>query len=105
MVLLAGGGSLTSDWRQLLCDVLGKTLHIVENPDASARGAALLAGRAAQVFDDSPTSPLVAGVVEPGGAAHEVLAVVFERWKEAATRAPGGAHRSPGSGSRITNMQ
>jgi xylulokinase len=84
-VLLAGGGSLTSDWRQVLCDVLGKTLHIVENPDASARGAALLAGRAAQIIDEGPTSPLVAGVVEPNGASHEGLAVVFEHWKHATT--------------------
>jgi xylulokinase len=83
-ILLAGGGSLSPGWRQLLCDLLGKRLHIVENPDASARGAALLGGRAAQIIDDSPAVPLVAGVVEPDRDAHEVLTVTFERWKEAA---------------------
>ena len=49
-VLLAGGGSLSPGWRQLLCDALGKSLHIVESPDASARGAALLGGRAAGIW-------------------------------------------------------
>jgi len=43
---LAGGGSLHQSWRQLLCDLLGKTLFVVENPNASARGAAMLGGRA-----------------------------------------------------------
>ncbi len=60
-VLLAGGGSLSSGWRQLLCDALGKSLHIVESPDASARGAALLAGRAARVMDETSREPLRRG--------------------------------------------
>jgi xylulokinase len=82
-VLLAGGGSLSPLWRQLLCDVLGKNLHIVENPDASARGAALLGGWAAQIVHESPTLPIVAGVVEPDRATHESLMFAFERWKVA----------------------
>jgi xylulokinase len=84
-VLLAGGGSLSPGWRQLLCDVLGKRLHIVENPDASARGAALLGGRAAAIVHEHLTGPPVAGVVEPSRAAQEALAIAFERWKEAAS--------------------
>jgi xylulokinase len=92
-VLLAGGGSLTSGWRRLLCDVLGKTLRTVENPHASARGAALLAGRAAQIIDESPISPTVAGVVEPDPAAHESLNVVFERWKESTLQDAARLHR------------
>jgi xylulokinase len=44
---LAGGGSIYPWWRQLLADVLERALHCVDCPDASARGAALLAGMAA----------------------------------------------------------
>ncbi len=43
---LAGGGSAQPWWRQLLADVLRRPLHAVETADASARGAALLAGLA-----------------------------------------------------------
>ena len=46
-VYLAGGGSLHQTWRQLLCDLLGKRLLVVENPNASAQGAAILGGDAA----------------------------------------------------------
>ncbi|BAU42090.1 xylulokinase [Leptolyngbya sp. O-77] len=42
---LAGGGSLHPQWRQLLADVLQRPLCSVETRSASARGAALLAGR------------------------------------------------------------
>ncbi len=83
-ILLAGGGSLSSGWRQLLCDTLGKSLHIVENPDASARGAALLAGRAAGIMEESSREPPVVGILEPNGTAHEALTATFERWREAA---------------------
>ncbi len=83
-VLLAGGGSLSSGWRQLLCDALGKSLHIVESPDASARGAALLGGRAAGIMDETSREPPVVGVVEPNSAAHDALTVTFKRWREAA---------------------
>ena len=78
---LAGGGTLHDNWRQLLCDLLGKVLLIVEDPNASARGAALLAGRAVGLApDDGQMTPL-AGRVEPGLCTHEVLMVAFDRWK------------------------
>jgi xylulokinase len=78
---LAGGGTLHEKWRQLLCDSLGKVLLVVEDPNASARGAALLAGRAmGTVPQDGQTIPL-AGRVEPSSGAHEALMVAFERWK------------------------
>lgn len=44
---VAGGGSLDPRWRQLLADVLRRPLLAVDSPDASARGAALLAAAAA----------------------------------------------------------
>jgi xylulokinase len=49
---LAGGGSTNPTWRQLLADVLGYPLRAVDVPAASARGAALLAARAAGLIDE-----------------------------------------------------
>jgi xylulokinase len=49
---LAGGGTVSAPWRQLLADVLGRELAAVEVPSASARGAAFLGGRAAGVITD-----------------------------------------------------
>jgi sugar (pentulose or hexulose) kinase len=82
---LAGGGSLHQTWRQLLCDLFGKTLMVVENPNASARGAAMLGGRAAGTMENNGAELLVAEQVEPDPSAHDVLTVAFERWKEAAS--------------------
>jgi xylulokinase len=42
-VRLAGGGSTDPAFRQVLADALGRPLRAVDVPDASARGAALLA--------------------------------------------------------------
>jgi xylulokinase len=84
---LAGGGSLHRTWRQLLCDLMGKKLLVVANPNASARGAALLGGRAIGMTKRfSPPSPFV-DEVEPDPTAHELLGLAFERWKEAESRA------------------
>ncbi|MGO9962537.1 MAG: xylulokinase [Acidimicrobiales bacterium] len=80
---LAGGGTLHRTWRQLLCDVLGKKLLIVENPNASARGAALLGGRASGVVGDPGGAPPVTDEVRPERRAHESLAEAFGRWKTA----------------------
>ncbi|MBA3823568.1 MAG: xylulose kinase [Ktedonobacterales bacterium] len=43
---LAGGGSVNARWRQMLADILARPLAEVDVADASARGAALLAGMA-----------------------------------------------------------
>jgi xylulokinase len=86
---LAGGGSLHPTWRQLLCDLLGKRLLIVENPNASARGAAMLGGRAAGITEKIGAVLPFVGDVEPDPRAHELLGVAFERWKEAAASSVG----------------
>ncbi len=81
---LAGGGTLHAEWRQLLCDVLGKKLLVVENPNASARGAALLGGQAAGVIGKIRQEPLVRREVEPDARSHAYLSGVYEHWEEAA---------------------
>ncbi len=89
---LAGGGTLRVTWRQLLCDVLGKTLLVVDDPNASARGAALLGGQAAGIQGSPGQGVQWTEKVEPDPMAHERLAPTFARWKGAAARktsAPG----------------
>jgi xylulokinase len=65
---LAGGGSRHPAWRQLLADVLGRPLAAVPTPDASARGAALLAGVAAGVFANARATVSLAEPPAPAAA-------------------------------------
>jgi xylulokinase len=66
---LAGGGTVHPAWRGILADVLQRPLHVVPNPGASARGAALLAGIAAGVYPDAqatlPTAPSIETTIYP----------------------------------------
>jgi xylulokinase len=82
---LAGGGTVVPVWRQLLADVLRRSLAAVDRPDASARGAALLAGVAAGVYPDLPATLALAPpprpVAEPTAAA-DVYDEVYEQWRE-----------------------
>lgn len=97
-VYLAGGGTLQGTWRELLCDVPGKTLLVVDDPNASSRGAALLGGRAVGIAGSSGQAALWTEKVEPEPEAHERLAATFERWKVAAAKmSPAGARRSSSS--------
>ncbi len=62
---LAGGGTTDPGWRQLLADVLGSRLRIVDVSGASGRGAALLAARAAGLLDETALLRLLPPVAEP----------------------------------------
>lgn len=66
---LAGGGTLREPWRQLLADILGRPLRPLPDEvagNASARGAALLAGIAAEVYETAAETLVLAP--EPGEA-------------------------------------
>lgn len=64
---MIGGGTLDTRWRQLLADVLGRPLVPVDAPDASARGAALLAGLGTGLIPEAAQHPPTMGrAVEPG---------------------------------------
>lgn len=59
-IRVAGGFTRSPLWLQIVADVLGRRLHLVESPEASALGAALLALRGAGIverFED--LAPLV----------------------------------------------
>jgi sugar (pentulose or hexulose) kinase len=64
--------------------VLGKKLLVVENPNASARGAALLGGHAAGIVGRTSEEPLITREVEPDPGSHAYLTRVYERWVQAA---------------------
>jgi xylulokinase len=81
---LAGGGTLHPAWRQLLSDVLGKTLLVVGDPNASARGAGLLGWRAVGHECGAEHGPQVTESVAPDEAVHARLAIAFDHWKAAA---------------------
>jgi len=94
---LAGGGTLHAKWRQLLCDVLGKKLLVVENPNASARGAALLGGQAAGIIGKITEEPLITREVEPDPGSHAYLSQLFERWGQAAAAISQPSQVRPGN--------
>jgi xylulokinase len=70
---LLGGGSLTPAYAQLLADALGEPLELLEVPDASALGAALLAGAPER-------SRRVTGTVTPRPEAAALLEQRFAAW-------------------------
>ncbi|MGH9106183.1 MAG: FGGY-family carbohydrate kinase, partial [Acidimicrobiales bacterium] len=97
-VYLAGGGSTPRPWQQLLCDLLGKTLLVLEEPNASARGAALLAGRAADLIEDVGPALAFVDRVEPAAGAHRSLGEAFARWKAVPQRPGAGDDARLGTG-------
>lgn len=81
---LAGGGSVHLSWRQMLSDVLGRELLVINVPDASARGAALLGGIAGGIWADvaatASNAPPVTQVVKPDTGRVKVYNEVYELW-------------------------
>jgi len=83
---LAGGGAGGKPWRQLLADVLGRSLRLLPEEItsvASARGAVFLAGLASGVYhtaeDTLPLTPEPETLIRPGEPSYEP---VYERYKE-----------------------
>lgn len=93
---LAGGGSLLQPWRQMLADILQRPLSAVQESDASARGAALLAGLATGVYasamDTLSIAPSSALVATPGKQAPR-YADAYLRYRELYPNLRGWSHR------------
>lgn len=87
---LAGGGTVTHGWRQLLSTVLGIALYAVDTPAASGRGAALLGGRVAGlVSNDDLTgrlAPKIDLVAEPQAELRTITEDRRERFHELVCR-------------------
>ncbi len=56
-ITVLGGGARNALWRQLKADVSGKTVRAVSEPECVARGAAMLAGISADIFEDYNSVP------------------------------------------------
>jgi len=71
---MVGGGTVDPMWRMRLVELLGLPLDVVACPNASARGAALLAGMAIghwSAADLDRLSPTVTPIGEPTGSVSE----------------------------------
>jgi xylulokinase len=85
-IRLMGGGARSETWRQIIADVTGLTVEVMENGDASF-GAALLAGIGTGVFA-SPADAITTCVRplsrhEPNAANHKIYLPLFDIYKSA----------------------
>jgi autoinducer 2 (AI-2) kinase len=84
-IAFGGGGARSPLWAQLLADVLRQNVRVPPVTEASALGAAILAGVGAGAFDDAATT---AAALATGGRVHEpdpagaaVYDDCFGRWR------------------------
>lgn len=56
-ITVLGGGARNALWRQLKADASGKPVRAVSDPECVARGAAMLAGIGAGIFEDHHSVP------------------------------------------------
>lgn len=81
-----GGGSKSDIWNQIKADITGKTLHVTySSQDTACLGAAILAGKAAGVFEsiESAVSSMVKikKTFEPNPANREVYDRQYKKFK------------------------
>lgn len=80
--VIASGGALqrSSLWVQMLADVLARPVILSGEPEASSRGAALLALEALSLLKDLEMAPAALGrVFEPDPERHAIYAAAVER--------------------------
>ena len=79
--MVASGGAVVASpwWQQTLADVLARPVRVVDEPEASARGAALLAL-------GQTTEPATVRVVEPRPDAAEAQRAARSLHEDLATR-------------------
>jgi autoinducer-2 kinase len=86
-IVFGGGGARSPLWAQLLADVLRQGVRVPPVTEASALGAAILAGVGVGAFDDAATAAaaLAAGGrrYQPDLAAAAVYDDCFGRWRRA----------------------
>ncbi len=85
-IRLMGGGARSATWRQIIADVTGLTVEVMENGDASF-GAALVAGIGTGVFA-SPADAIArcvrrVSVCTPDSKNHDIYSKLFEIYKDA----------------------
>jgi len=84
-ILISGGGANSSLWRQILADIMGHPLSVVEVTEGAAIGAALLAGTGADIWNSIQEACNVAVSVQeqstPGKSA-QLYAGLHEEFKK-----------------------
>lgn len=84
-VRLLGGASKSRFWRQMFADVLGKRIVIPKGGELGALGCAMLAGKAAGVWDSMDEAVddcyKEGDVIEPDMAKHEIYRNTFGKYK------------------------
>ena len=87
-IILAGGGSKSPLWRQLLADISGLPVRIPEVADMACVGAAVLAGTGCGLFPDMDTGCRILAVEEkvilPDPARTAVYRPLYEQYKRCA---------------------
>ena len=86
-MVFAGGASKSSLWSQIMADVLGMPVDVPVVKEATALGAALLAGKGIGLYPDSKDAALRLGKLEktfyPDRANREIYERSYENWKAA----------------------
>jgi autoinducer 2 (AI-2) kinase len=85
-VVFASGASKSALWSQILADVLGMPVKVPEVKEATALGAAILAGYGVGIYQDISATARqlvhIAHVYEPDMKNHEVYMEMYERWRK-----------------------
>lgn len=85
-IVFAGGASKSPLWCQIVSDVLGLPVKVPVIKEATALGAAILAGCGVGVYDDvsSAAKMLVKWekTYEPDMKAHELYSKMYKKWRE-----------------------
>ena len=82
----SGGSTHNAFWQQIKADVIGLPIEIADEPEASAKGAALLAGIGAGVFANVAEAAAIAYSretamrYEPDPDRHQQYTAIYERW-------------------------
>lgn len=85
-IIFASGASKSSLWSQILADVLGVEVLIPEVKEATAFGAALIAGYGVGIYESVEKAAKEFVVIEkrfiPNKDNHEIYCKIFEKWKK-----------------------
>ena len=81
-IVVAGGGSKSSNWMQMFADVLEVPLELARNPEVGARGAVLAGAEARGEHLDVEAWTTPEGVVEPDEANRAVYDAGYARQME-----------------------
>ena len=85
-IIFAGGASKSELWSRILADVLGITVKVPAVKEATALGAAILAGRGVGVFGDIEETATKLNAIEavyrPDAQNHSIYMEMFDKWKK-----------------------